>query len=176
MKLEMSSAYFDDEVSSALGLMPKDLSQKDQLAFLEFVNTSRTLQNDPFDGSVDLGSVREFYLASPNRDDLLVPEATIAVPIGAYGEQFWFDLVRATRNLALVAKDTLGEQALNLKRLQPEIMATTLVDTLRFRDSLLEEYNTPLANLHEGILALADSIWLSMAENNGGPDDPLEYL
>ena len=50
-------------------------------------------------------------------------------------EQFWFDLVRATRNLALVAKDTLGEQALNLKRLQPEIMATTLVDTLRFRFS-----------------------------------------
>jgi hypothetical protein len=115
----------------------------------------------------------KFYLPT-HHDGLHM--APVAVPVGEYGEQFSLDVLRTVTILKRAATQMVKAEAAQVKQENPELISKVVLDRERVNDPILEEYNSPLVALHDGLDSIADAIMHSMGKKNGGPDDPLVAL
>ncbi|WP_342234488.1 SAM-dependent methyltransferase [Inquilinus sp. OTU3971] len=167
---------FVDEEINPWDLMARGLSQRDRLAFFDSVLTSRDLGNDQAVSRIAFSDAEEIFVDLADRDVLLLPSGTVQIPFGAYGEQFSYDLVRATGILARIAKHKSEQSTLRLTNSRSDLFESTIAGHFRNRDDFHSDYNSALAVLQEGIIGLADGVWMATADAINAPRDPLEAL
>lgn len=177
--MRRSPAFYDPNVSP-LDVMPTSMSINDRRSFFDLVRMHRL--SERFDAQAlaqahDITPVERvdtFYVTLNNPDFLT---DMVGVPVGGYGEAFALDLMRAATILKRAANALIADEAMQVKADHAAVVSKTQPDQMRAIDPRLDQFNSPLSTVQEGIDSIVDAIvHLLGTKKRDGPDDPMAAL